>query len=79
MIIVSRAHDCFFLMKKSDRFCYKKKEVNVHKLYKNYHAPLPCVAQSAGSVEYIDCISAKGQDHPMSISSMAQNNLMVRL
>ena len=36
-------------------------------------------AESAGAVEYTDCIFAEGLDHPpMSVLAMILNNLMVR-
>ena len=37
------------------------------------------MAQSAGAVEYTDCISAKGKTLPMSVLDMTLNNVMVRL
>ena len=37
------------------------------------------VAKLAGSVEYTDCISAEGLDHPpMSVLDMTLNSLMAR-
>ena len=37
------------------------------------------MAQSAGAVEYTDCISAEGKTSPTNFRGMTQNNLMPRL
>ena len=45
----------------------------MYKCLKSYRA------QSAGTVEYIDCFSAQGYEPPNSVLDMTLNNLIVRL